>query len=73
MNTINTGDTAWLLFQKLDRAETERYLEDRRRKGFNVVLAVALHGLDDKNAYSVNEVCLTYDSPLVFAAGYFAK
>ena len=27
------GDTAWLLFQKLDRAETVRYLDDRRRKG----------------------------------------
>lgn len=45
------GDTAWMLFQKLDRAETERYLEDRRRKGFNVVQAVALHGLTDQNAY----------------------
>jgi len=45
------GDTAWLLFQKLDRAETVRYLDDRRRKGFNVVQAVALHGLADRNAF----------------------
>ena len=45
------GDTAWLLFQKLDRAETVRYLEDRRSKGFNVVQAVALHALTDKNAF----------------------
>ncbi len=47
------GDTAWLLFQRLDRAETERYLEDRRGKGFNVVQAVALHGLADQSAYGV--------------------
>ncbi len=55
------GDTAWLLFQKLDRAETERYLEDRRRKGFNVVQAVALHGLDDRNAYG--STALTGNDP----------
>ena len=45
------GDTAWLLFQKLDRAETERYLEDRRRKGFNVVQVMVLHDPADRNAY----------------------
>lgn len=31
------ADTGWYLFQKLDRAETELYLENRRRKGFNVI------------------------------------
>ncbi len=45
------GDTGWLLFQNLDRAEAERYLEDRRRKGFNVVQAMALHDAEDRNAY----------------------
>lgn len=45
------ADTAWLLFQKLDRPSTERYLEDRRRKGFNVVQAMVLHELADSNAY----------------------
>ncbi len=44
------GDTAWLLFEKLDRADTEKYLEDRRRKGFNVAQAVLLHGPNEKNA-----------------------
>ena len=44
------GDTAWLLFEKLDRADTERYLEDRRRKGFTVIQTVLLHGADEKNA-----------------------
>jgi hypothetical protein len=45
------GDTGWLMFQKLDRAETERYLEDRRAKGFNVIQAMVLHAANDKNAY----------------------
>ncbi len=51
------GDTAWLLFKKLDRAEVEVYLENRRRKGFNVVQAILLHSLPERNAYR--------DAPLV--------
>jgi hypothetical protein len=43
------GDTAWLLFQKLDRPAAERYLEDRRGKGFNVIQCMALHTGADKN------------------------
>jgi len=38
------GDTAWLLFERLNRAESKRYLEDRRTKGFNVVQAMVLQG-----------------------------
>jgi hypothetical protein len=38
------ADTGWLLFEKLDRADTVKYLEDRERKGFTVVQAVLLHG-----------------------------
>ena len=45
-----SADTAWMLFEKLDRADTEKYLEDRRRKGFNVVQAVLLHDANTKNA-----------------------
>jgi hypothetical protein len=45
------GDTAWNLFQRLDREETERYLENRRLKGFNVIQAVAFHGSGEKNVY----------------------
>jgi hypothetical protein len=37
------GDTAWALFEKLNREEVERYLDNRRAKGFNVIQAVALH------------------------------
>ncbi len=48
------GDTAWELFHRLDREQTDRYLEDRAAKGFNVIQAVALaelDGLNTPNAY----------------------
>jgi hypothetical protein len=48
------GDTAWELFHRLNREEATRYLEDRARKGFTVVQAVALaelEGLSDPNPY----------------------
>jgi hypothetical protein len=48
------GDTAWELFHRLNREEADRYLEDRARKGFTVIQAVALaelDGLDDPNPY----------------------
>jgi hypothetical protein len=39
------GDTAWLLFQRLNRKEVEEYLEDRASKGFTVIQAYVLRGL----------------------------
>jgi hypothetical protein len=45
------GDTAWLLFGKLDREEAGRYLQDRRDKGFNVIQAVLVHELSQANVY----------------------
>ena len=43
-----TGDTGWLLFTKLNREESDKYLEDRRQKGFNVIQVMVLHNV--KNA-----------------------
>lgn len=45
------GDTGWLLFGKLNREEAARYLEDRRKKGFNVIQVMVLHGLGVVNKY----------------------
>ncbi|MDZ4797383.1 MAG: glycoside hydrolase family 140 protein [Bryobacteraceae bacterium] len=48
------GDTAWELFHRLNREEATRYLENRARKGYTVIQAVALaelDGLNDPNAY----------------------
>lgn len=40
------GDTAWELFHRLDKDHTEKYLENRREKGFTVIQAVVLAELD---------------------------
>jgi hypothetical protein len=45
------GDTGWLLPAKLDRSEAEKYLENRRQKGFNVIQISVLHSLPATNAY----------------------
>src|SRR5688572_19842171 len=48
------GDTAWELFHRLNREETDLYLADRARKGFTVIEAVALAefgGLTEPNRY----------------------
>ena len=47
------GDTAWELFHRLNREDTAIYLEDRAKKGFTVIEAVALAefgGLVEPNA-----------------------
>jgi hypothetical protein len=45
------GDTGWLLFGKLTREEAEQYLEDRRKKGFNVIQVMTLHTVGAINVY----------------------
>ncbi len=48
------GDTAWELFHRLNREEVDKYLENRRQKGFTVIQAVVLaelDGLNTPNAY----------------------
>ena len=43
------GDTGWELFHRLNKEESEKYLENRRSKGFTVIQAVALAELDGLN------------------------
>ena len=45
------GDTGWLLFMKLNREETENYLETRRIQGFNVIQVMVLHSVGAVNVY----------------------
>ena len=45
------GDTGWLLFTKLNREQSEKYLENRATKGFNVIQVMVLHTLGAKNVY----------------------
>jgi len=39
------GDTGWMMLEKLNRSETEKYLEVRKSQGFNVVQVMLLHTL----------------------------
>jgi hypothetical protein len=54
------GDTGWELFHRLTFREAERYLENRRQKGFTVVQAVILAELDGLNTPNRNG-----DKPLI--------
>src|SRR5436190_15959180 len=48
------ADTAWELFHRLDRNETDLYLKDRADKRFTVIQAVVLaefNGLSEPNRY----------------------
>src|SRR5690349_24166796 len=45
------GDTGWLLLSRLKNEEVDKYLEDRKSKGFNVVQVMGVHGSGDVDAY----------------------
>lgn len=45
------GDTGWLLFSRLTREEAEKYLIDRKQKGFNVIQVMVLHEIKAVNVY----------------------
>ena len=45
------ADTAWTIFKRLNREEVEVYLDNRAAKGFNVVQAYVLRGLEVANIY----------------------
>jgi len=66
------GDTAWELFHRLTREESDTYLKNRANKGFTVIQAVALaemDGLHDPNAYG--ETPLENDDPTKPREAYF--
>ena len=58
------ADTAWELFHRPNRAEVEKYLETRRRQGFNVIQAVILAECDGLHTPNANgHVPLLGDDP----------
>lgn len=67
------GDTAWELFHRLTKVETETYLENRREKGFTVIQAVALAELDGLNTPNMEgEKPLINNDPATPNEKYFA-
>ena len=45
------GDTGWLLFKKCTKEESIKYLDDRKKKDFNVIQVMLLHELNVADAY----------------------
>src|SRR5262249_29462937 len=50
------GDTCWLLFQRLNRDEVEEYLKDRAGKGFTVIQAYVIRGLDKRHPDGISSL-----------------
>lgn len=66
------GDTAWELFHRLNKEETEKYLENRREKGFTVIQAVVLAELDGLNTPNAEgEKPLIDNNPTKINEAYF--
>jgi hypothetical protein len=67
------GDTGWELFHRLNKEETEKYLENRRSKGFTVIQAVILAEVDGLNTPNMEgEKPLINNNPLTPNEKYFA-
>ncbi len=66
------GDTAWELFHRLSKDNTEKYLENRREKGFTVIQAVILAELDGLNTPNMEgEKPLINNDPTQINEAYF--
>ncbi len=66
------GDTGWELFHRLNKEETEKYLENRRSKGFTVIQAVLLAELDGLNTPNAEgDKPLINNNPLTPNEKYF--
>jgi hypothetical protein len=66
------GDTAWELFHRLTREETQLYLQNRADKGFNTVLAVALAEFEFHQPNADGELPLENNDPTKPREAYFA-
>lgn len=66
------GDTGWLTFGKLDREGVEKYFQNRKEKGFNVVQVMVLHNINAVNVFGdaalINE---DVSKPLITAGNNF--
>jgi len=63
------ADTAWTLFKRLDRDEADRYFINRVAKGFTVIQAYVLRGLEVTNLEG--HLPLVDRDPTRFNEGFF--
>ena len=66
------GDTAWELFHRLDREETEHYLQDRAAKKFTVIQAVVLAEHEFEKPGPNGQLPLKDNDPAAPNENYFA-
>jgi len=71
------GDTCWLLFQRLNREEVDEYLKDRAGKGFTVIQAYVIRGLEkrhpDGNSSLLGESPFIDRDPTKLNAAFFTN
>ena len=66
------ADTGWELFHRLTKDEAEKYLENRREKGFTVIQAVILAELDGLNTPNMEgNLPLIDNDPIKINEAYF--
>lgn len=65
------ADTAWELFHRLTREETQLYLQNRADKGFNTVLAVALAEFEFDLPNAAGDLPLEDNDPTKPREAYF--
>ncbi|HCY40256.1 MAG TPA: glycoside hydrolase [Prolixibacteraceae bacterium] len=64
------ADTGWLLFGKLNPAETVKYFDDRKQKGFNVIQVMILHSLS-QTSYKGDSALIRGDVSRPNPSGYW--
>tara|TARA_R110002050_G_scaffold53118_2_gene120871 strand:- start:130320 stop:131723 length:1404 start_codon:yes stop_codon:yes gene_type:complete len=66
------GDTGWLTFNKLNRAEIKQYFKDRKEKEYNVIQIMTIHSLPVANVYGDSAlVAKDLSKPLVTEGNNF--
>ena len=65
------ADTAWTIFKRLNHDDVELYLDNRASKGFTVIQAYVLRGLEVPNPYG--EFPLINRDPTRFNEGFFSN
>ena len=72
-NFFYLADTGWELLHRLTKQDADKYLENRRKKGFTVIQAVALAELDGLNTPNMEgEKPLVDNDPAQPNEKYFA-
>ena len=67
------GDTAWLLFEKLNQEQSYRYLKNRAHMGFTVIQATLVHNLVNKADGTNNTPTNPNNTCLALEEGDFAR